>query len=62
MAKKGTGMIAVSDDDWQTKHDLETMMEYERICKDPKRKAKAQALAKQKMMSMAAVAAEADED
>lgn len=61
MAKK-TGTLAVSDDDWKTRQDLETMMEYERICKDPKRKARAQALAKQKMMSMAAVAAETNKD
>lgn len=62
MAKKGTGVTPVSEDDWQARNDLETMMEYERICKDPKRKAKVQALAKQKMMAMAAVAAEAEED
>ncbi|ENO82070.1 hypothetical protein B447_05013 [Thauera sp. 27] len=62
MAKKGTNVMVVSNDDWQAKNDLDTMMEYERICKDPKRKAKVQALAKQKMMAMAAVVAEADED
>lgn len=57
------GITAVkSEDDWRAESDLHTLMEAEKIKRDPKRLAKAQALAKKKMMDVAAVAAEADED
>lgn len=57
MAKK-TGMMVVSDDDWQARRDLETMIECEKIEKDPKRMKKVRALAKQQMMETAAIASE----
>lgn len=61
MAKrKASSLAVVSDDDWQAKCDLDTLIEAERIEKDPKRKAKAQALAKKRMMEAAAVAAESE--
>ena len=42
--------------DWQGEEDLRTMVRAEEIKKDPKRFAKVTALAKKKMMDMAAVA------
>lgn len=64
MAKKSTGGIAISrgEDDWQAEDDLRTLMRCEEIEKDPKRLAKAQALAKQKLLSLASVAAEGKDD
>jgi hypothetical protein len=63
MAKKSTPAIAITkhEDDWRGESDLRTLMEAEQIKKDPKRLAKAQALAKQKMMDVAKVAS-ADKD
>lgn len=58
MGKKKTGVIAISDDDWQTRRDLETMIECEKIEKDPKRLAKVKALAKQNLLDMATIASE----
>lgn len=59
---KGISIAAVkSEDDWRAESDLHTLMEAEKIKKDPKRLAKAQALAKQKMMDVAAVASEGSE-
>jgi len=59
MAKKGTsGIIAESDDDWKVRRDLETMIECEKIEKDPKRMAKVRALAKQNLLEIATIAAE----
>ena len=46
----------VGVDDWQTEDDLRTLMRAEEIEKDPKRFAKVKAMAKKKMMDMAAVA------
>lgn len=48
----------VPSDDWRVESDLNTLIEAEKIEKDPKRMAKAQALAKQRMMEAAAIAAE----
>lgn len=56
--KKGSGIVAVSDDDWECENDLRTMIEAERIEKDPKRMAKVRALAKKRMLESAAIAAE----
>jgi hypothetical protein len=63
MAKKSTPAIAITkhEDDWHVESDLRTLMEAEQIKRDPKRLAKAQALAKQKMMDAAKVAS-ADKD
>lgn len=54
--------IAAADEDWRTESDLNTLIECEKIEKDPKRLAKAQALAKKRMLDMAAVAAEGKDD
>jgi predicted PhzF superfamily epimerase YddE/YHI9 len=63
MAKKsGTVSMTKSEDDWQTESDLRTLMEAETIEKDPKRLAKVQALAKKKLLDLAAVASEGPND
>jgi hypothetical protein len=60
MAKTKTSRaIAISDDNrWRIEGDLNTLMEAEKIKADPKRLAAAQALAKEKMMAAAKVAAD----
>ena len=59
MAKKSNPIaITKSEDDWQAEDDLRTMIRCEEIEKDPKRIAKVQALAKQRMMEMASIATE----
>lgn len=61
---KNKGLISAtkSEDDWMVSRDLETLMDAERITKDPKRLAKAQALAKKRLLDLAAVASEAAND
>lgn len=60
---KGNAIASIkAEDDWQTESDLRTLIECEKIEKDPKRLAKVQALAKQRMMDMAAVATEGKTD
>jgi hypothetical protein len=59
MAKKSNAIsITKHEDDWQVESDLRTMIECEKIEKDPKRLAKVQALAKKRMMEVAAIASE----
>lgn len=60
MAKKQTGMaVALQDDErWRVESDLNTLIEAEKIKADSKRFAKAQALAKEKMMAVAKVASD----
>lgn len=53
--------ICAESDDWRVESDLSTMIEAEKIERDPKRLAKVQALAKQRMLEVAAVAAEGKE-
>lgn len=56
------GITAVrAEDDWQTEQDMRTLMEAEKIKADPKRMAKVTAMAKKKMMEVAAIAAEGSE-
>ena len=62
MAKSKNTAMAIADEDWQVESDLRTMIECEKIEKDPKRLAKVQALAKKRMMDMAAVASEGSDD
>jgi hypothetical protein len=62
MAKASTKSIAKSEYDWKAEDDLRTMMASEEIEKDPKRLAKVQALAKKKMLDMAALASEGKDD
>lgn len=50
------------EDDWKTERDLDTMLEAERIEKDPKRKARVAKLAKERMVALGGVAAEAAPD
>lgn len=57
MAKNKTLGIASADVSWEVQRDLETLIECEKIEKDPKRMAKVRALAKQKMLETAAIAA-----
>ncbi|HEY9208212.1 MAG TPA: hypothetical protein VIP31_04110 [Acidovorax sp.] len=59
MAKKRVNLAtAASESDWRTESDLSTLMEAERIEKDPKRLAAAQKLAKSKLLPLAAIASE----
>lgn len=57
MGRKSIG--AVNDmQDWQAESDLRTLIECEKIEKDPKRYKAAKDLAKKKMMEVAAVASD----
>lgn len=56
MAKLSTS--AADDAEWQAERDLRTLVECEKIEKDPKRLKAARELAKKRMMEVAAVAAE----
>jgi hypothetical protein len=59
MAKKSNAIsVTKHEDDWQVESDLRTMIECEKIEADPKRLAKVQALAKKRMMEVAAIASE----
>lgn len=58
MAKSGS-IASSSSDDWRIESDLNTLLEAEKIEKDPKRMSKVRALARQKMLNVAAIAAEA---
>lgn len=61
---KGANAISMtkSEDDWRAEDDLRILMQCEVIEKDPKRLAKAQALAKKKLLDLAAVASEGPND
>lgn len=61
MAKKNSSMAA-QEADWQTESDLRTLIECEKIEKDPKRFKAAKDLAKKKMMEVAAVASSTETD
>lgn len=54
------GISSSSSDDWRVESDLNTLLEAEKIEKDPKRMSKVRALAKQKMLEVAKVAAEGE--
>ena len=58
MAKGNAVAVRSSEDDWQVESDLRTLQECEVIEKDPKRMAKVQALAKKKLLGLAAIASE----
>lgn len=60
MAKRHNLATAAPETDWRTEQDLSTLLEAERISKDPKRLAAAQKLAKTKVMPLAAIANEGD--
>lgn len=60
--KKSSGSICCMDEsDWRAKSDLRTLVEAEKIKKDKKRFAAAQAKAKEQMMEVASVASEESE-
>ncbi len=56
---RNSAMVA-EEENWRAESDLRTLIECEKIEKDPKRFKAAKDLAKKKMMEVAAVAAEAD--
>lgn len=58
MAKSKSLNVVGMEDDWQAESDLRTLMEAEAIEKDEKRYARAQALAKKKLLELAKVASE----
>lgn len=54
--------VAIKDAErWRVEDDLRTMIEAEKIEKDPKRMAKVRALAQEKMLAVAKVAAEGED-
>lgn len=54
-------MKTISDDDWKAESDLRTLVEAEKIKKDKKRFAAAQAKAKEQLLEVASVASEESE-
>lgn len=50
------------DEEWRVEADLHTLMEAEKIEKDPKRMAKVRALAQKKMMEAASIASEGNDE
>ena len=63
MAKKRVNLAtAVAETDWRTESDLSTLMEAEKIEKDPKRLAAAQKLAKSKLLPLAAIASDGKDE
>jgi len=52
---RNSGMVAARDD-WEVENDLSTMIECEKIEKDPKRLKAVKELAKKKMLEVAKVA------
>lgn len=61
MAKSSNKIATIKgEDDWQTESDLRTVLECEKIEKDPNRIAKVRALAKSKLLEVSAIAAKGD--
>ena len=61
MAKSSNSIATIKgEDDWQTESDLRTVLECEKIEKDPKRMAKVRALAKSKLLEVSAIATKGD--
>jgi hypothetical protein len=59
---KGNSITSSSSDDWRIESDLSTLLEAEKIEKDPKRMAKVRKLAQSKMLAVAAIASEDGKD
>jgi len=57
---RSDAIAAASDNDWRTESDVNTLLEAKKIEADKKRMAKVRALAKQKMLDVASVAADED--
>lgn len=63
MAKGSIAVASIKEDErWRVESDLSTLIEAEKIKADPKRLAKVQTLAKEKMMAVAKVATDTDTD
>lgn len=60
MPKTRKSLDVASETDWRVESDLNTLLEAERIQKDPKRLLAAQKLAKSKVMPLAAIASEGE--
>lgn len=59
--KKSSALASIApDQQWRVESDLSTLLEAEKIESDPKRMAAVRALAQEKMMAVAKVAAEED--
>lgn len=59
MAKKGVLVSAAAEEaEWRAESDLRTLIEAEKIEKDPKRMKAVRDLAKKKMMEVASIASE----
>jgi len=58
---RGSTLVAMGDEKWRVESDLRTLQDACAIKKDPKRLKAAQALAKDKLLEMAAVAGESGE-
>lgn len=56
--RKDLASPSTGETDWRVESDLNTLLEAERIEADPKRMAKVQALAKEKLLTLASVASE----
>lgn len=62
-ANKAKSASIAEDEEWRVESDLRTLIEAEKIRRDPKRLAKVKAMAKSRMMEAAAVAsAECDDE
>lgn len=63
MAKSNTiTSMAAQEAEWRAESDLRTLMEAEKIEKDPKRLKAAQALAKKQLLALAGVASEGKDE
>jgi hypothetical protein len=63
MAKRKSLSTAVpSENDWRAESDLSTLMEAEKIEKDPKRMAAVRKLAQTRLLGLAAIAAEGEDE
>lgn len=59
---KSKAIAIKPDEEWRAEADLHTLMEAEKIEKDPKRMAKVRALAQKKMMEVASIASEGNDE
>lgn len=63
MATKASAIaIRSSQDDWEAEADLRTMLECEKIERDPRRMAAMQKLAKARLLDLASIASESTND
>lgn len=60
MVRNSKGISLGPDEEWRAESDLNTLLEAEKIEKDPKRFSAAKDMAKKKLMLLASVASESD--